>query len=197
MVEAAAALFAEQGFSATSVAQVCDQAGVNVASVNYHFGNKEGLLRKVLQRTFTIANQHYPVTGEAIEALPAEARLRNHMEAMIRRCFDQGPGGQFDRIMSRLATGTEGIDDLLFDEVANLQAGFPDQSIAELAGTDDPETLTQLCINFLGLSVGSLLLLPPMRKLFPSQPTEAQLDQFIERQITFAMGGLKTLKQAT
>lgn len=194
LIDSAAELFAERGFSTTSVAQICDQAGVNVASVNYHFESKEGLLRAVLQRTFAIADQLYPVTGELVEEMSADERIRNHMEAMIRRCFDDGPGGQFDRIMARLATGTEGIDDLLFEEVTKLQANFPLEPMAEMLGTDDHETLIQTCINFLGLSVGSQLLLPPMRKLFPKPPTDRQIEAFIGRQITFAMGGLANLK---
>ena len=75
------------------MAQICERAGVNIASVNYHFGSKEDLLREVLKRTFAIANEQYPITGDFVEKMSAEERIRNHMEAMIRRCFDSGPSG--------------------------------------------------------------------------------------------------------
>lgn len=50
LLKAAEELFASQGFSATSVKEICDQAGVNVSLVSYYFESKEGLYREVLSR---------------------------------------------------------------------------------------------------------------------------------------------------
>ena len=38
---AAKKLFAKQGFDGTSVRQICEEAGANVALVSYYFGGKE------------------------------------------------------------------------------------------------------------------------------------------------------------
>lgn len=40
---AAKRLFAKQGFDSTTVRQICDEAGANVALVSYHFGGKESM----------------------------------------------------------------------------------------------------------------------------------------------------------
>jgi AcrR family transcriptional regulator len=45
--KAAEALFAEQGFSETTMRQITSAADVNLASVNYHFGSKQGLIQSV------------------------------------------------------------------------------------------------------------------------------------------------------
>ena len=47
---AAEELFAQQGFSGTSLRQVTSRAEVNIAAVNYHFGSKENLVNEVFRR---------------------------------------------------------------------------------------------------------------------------------------------------
>lgn len=44
IMEAAELLFAEQGFNGTSVRDICEHAGVNLAMISYYFGSKEKLL---------------------------------------------------------------------------------------------------------------------------------------------------------
>jgi AcrR family transcriptional regulator len=50
ILDVAEALFAEQGFNDTSLRAITSKANVNLASVNYHFGDKKTLVRAVLNR---------------------------------------------------------------------------------------------------------------------------------------------------
>ncbi|AIW13708.1 MULTISPECIES: TetR/AcrR family transcriptional regulator [Vibrio oreintalis group] len=50
ILDVAEALFAEHGFKDTSLRTITSKAGVNLASVNYHFGDKKTLVRAVLDR---------------------------------------------------------------------------------------------------------------------------------------------------
>jgi AcrR family transcriptional regulator len=50
IIEVAESLFAEKGFRETSLRAITGQANVNLASVNYHFGDKKTLIRAVLNR---------------------------------------------------------------------------------------------------------------------------------------------------
>jgi AcrR family transcriptional regulator len=41
IIEAAGAIFVENGFRTTTVRQICARAGVNIAAINYYFGDKK------------------------------------------------------------------------------------------------------------------------------------------------------------
>ncbi|WP_163921564.1 TetR/AcrR family transcriptional regulator [Photobacterium sp. Alg240-V54] len=50
ILDAAEVLFAERGFKETSLRAITTAADANLASVNYHYGDKKGLIRAVLGR---------------------------------------------------------------------------------------------------------------------------------------------------
>lgn len=52
IIDCATRLFAEHGLDNVTVRQICARAKVNIAMVNYHFTNKEGLYRACLARVF-------------------------------------------------------------------------------------------------------------------------------------------------
>jgi AcrR family transcriptional regulator len=56
---AASELFAEHGFHGTTHQMMCTQADVNIAAINYHFGNKESLYLKVWEYLVNIGMQDY------------------------------------------------------------------------------------------------------------------------------------------
>lgn len=52
ILAAAERLFACKGLEGTTTREICREAGVNVALVNYHFGTKEKLYGECMRRTF-------------------------------------------------------------------------------------------------------------------------------------------------
>jgi AcrR family transcriptional regulator len=50
LLDAAQRLFASDGIAESSLRAITAEAGANLASVNYHFGSKEGLVRAVFAR---------------------------------------------------------------------------------------------------------------------------------------------------
>lgn len=49
LIEAALRCFAKYGYEATSIRLVASMAGKNASLISYHFGNKEGLYRQVIE----------------------------------------------------------------------------------------------------------------------------------------------------
>ena len=77
ILDTAERLFADKGYPATSLRDITNEAGVNLAAVNYHFGSKEALLSAVLDRRIG------PVNEKRLELLDAaEAQAGNQPLAL-------------------------------------------------------------------------------------------------------------------
>ena len=50
ILDVAEKLFAEVGIHATSIRKIVKEAGVNVASLHYHFGSKEAVIHQIITR---------------------------------------------------------------------------------------------------------------------------------------------------
>lgn len=66
ILDAAEQLFADAGFSGTSLRQLTSLAKVNLAAVNYHFGTKENLIKEVFLRRLDIL---YNMRQQQLDAL--------------------------------------------------------------------------------------------------------------------------------
>lgn len=52
ILQAAKKLFAQQGFNATTVRQICEEAGANVSLVSYYFGGKDKVFEALFKEYF-------------------------------------------------------------------------------------------------------------------------------------------------
>jgi len=68
LILAAGELFARDGVSGTKVRAIAALAGVNVALINYHFGNKDGLVNAVID--FVLENYRHYMPNAFIDAHP-------------------------------------------------------------------------------------------------------------------------------
>jgi AcrR family transcriptional regulator len=75
ILDAAEVLFAEQGFSETSLRLITSAADVNLASVNYHFGSKKDLIKAVMDRYLAL---FMPAADQALQRLLAEPGINLH-----------------------------------------------------------------------------------------------------------------------
>lgn len=103
ILDAAEALFGNNGFKTTSVRDVAGRARTSPGSINYYFGSKNGLIRAVIQRVAA------PVTASRMaqmQALAAEhgnapIPLRDILSSFLAPLFD-GNGQDRRESISRL-----------------------------------------------------------------------------------------------
>ena len=113
ILDAAERLFGDRGFPVTSLRDITAEAGVNLASVNYHFGSKEALLAAVLERRVQ------PINARRLEMLEdadqaagggppdVEAIVRALVTPPFHKLPEWGEGGlSFLRLMGRIHSET-------------------------------------------------------------------------------------------
>lgn len=129
LLDAAEALFAEQGFAETSLRVITARAKANLAAVHYHFGSKDGLLRAVFVRRLKVLNEERlarltvletgggPVTVEAVLATFIEPLLQLHRAGV--------QGEQFTRLLGRAQIeASEALRDFLRDQYTPVLERF-------------------------------------------------------------------------
>ncbi|MFD1774309.1 TetR/AcrR family transcriptional regulator [Paenibacillus rhizophilus] len=72
ILQAAKKLFAQQGFNATTVRQICEEAGANVSLVSYYFGGKD----KVFEALFKEYFSHDILNGDELSRMDAVSGLK-------------------------------------------------------------------------------------------------------------------------
>ncbi|SFJ09739.1 TetR/AcrR family transcriptional regulator [Thermoflavimicrobium dichotomicum] len=102
ILQAAKKLFAKQGYEGTSIRQICEEAGANIALVSYYFGGKEKLFYAVFDEYFHAFDIQYtdPIEG-----------LREFVRILIERRVHFMEIG--DILMSEFAMGTPRSEKLL------------------------------------------------------------------------------------
>lgn len=186
-------MIAENGFAHTTNKAIAVLAGVDLASINYHFGNREGLYRAVLLE----AHRHF-MTLEGLEAL-ASAQMSD--EEKLRAVFSQVLPLLMDRGSwhGRVLAAAVISGDAIFQSL-EVQEVFPKfligrQILSEITGLpkDSPEllpcltsTLSPLLLLFL---LGERLPLP-LANLVNVSP-ESLAKAFAD----FAIAGLKAKRE--
>ena len=109
ILDTAERLFADQGYSGTSLRTIIAEAGVNLAAVHYYFRSKEALLEAVFLRRAEPANQERMAMLERCEREAGDnaPELEKVLEAFVapafRTAYNPARGGPvFQSLMGRL-----------------------------------------------------------------------------------------------
>jgi AcrR family transcriptional regulator len=81
LIRQALALFAERGYDAAGVQEICDAAGVTKPTLYHHFGSKRGLLEALL------VERYLPFLGEMVGDARYDGDLPAVLERVVARYF--------------------------------------------------------------------------------------------------------------
>src|SRR3984957_20067042 len=124
LLDAAGQVFAESGFQAATVREICARAGVNIALVNYHFGDKLELYTEVLRHSVGASGNGIINTALASTA-PPEGAFRELIHAMLLRvCRADRPGWHFQLMMHELAKPTQAMASVIDEKMRPVYDRF-------------------------------------------------------------------------
>jgi AcrR family transcriptional regulator len=168
LLEAAGEVFAERGFRKTTIREICRRAQANLAAVNYHFGDKEGLYTAVIKYAYACALEKYPLAQSQSEDLPAAERLHAFIRYLLLSVFDQGPPAWLGKLMAReMIEPTRALDDLV-ESIIYPMGQKLGAIVRELLGGQVQDDLVHRCqMSIIGQCLHYRNARPVIQRLFP------------------------------
>lgn len=116
ILQAAREVFLERGFAKATIREICSRAGANVAAVHYHFSDKDGVYKAVLDALVLEGMQRYPQNMGLGENATPEERLHAYISSLMHRVL-LGGGDDFERqsrlLSEAMVTPSPFLDDLV------------------------------------------------------------------------------------
>ncbi len=114
LIQAAAVLFAAEGYENVTVREICKASNANVAAINYHFGDKAGLYRAVITVAIASMLETNELSQKAGEGLSPEEQIRGFVRVFVGRLNGDGPTAWIHRLMAReFERPTEALDQVM------------------------------------------------------------------------------------
>jgi AcrR family transcriptional regulator len=192
LLAAAGEIFAEHGYRAATIRQICEKAGANLAAVNYHFGDKEGLYMAVLRSVPSAQAEKYPSNVGLPAKAGAEQKLRAYIRSLLHRVFDEGRPGWHAKIIAREMIEPTRAFDALVEEAARPVHNELASIVRELLGSATTDESVRLCtLSILSQCVYYHHARTVLRRLYPEQKNGADdIERLVAHIAEFSLGAL-------
>jgi len=198
LIRSAIEVFAEQGYRGGKIADIVKGAGANIAAVNYHFGSKDQLFVEALRQAYRDADEVYPSDGGLGGGASAGERISALARAVLRRSFDGGRAGNFNRIMSRTMNVVGSPVEMILGEVEQFELRDLSAALGEYLETDSEQLIGWAVAVF--ISLAAMISKCPdgakqriFRNGMDTQPKQSQVDAMIDSQVEAVFAALDAL----
>jgi TetR/AcrR family transcriptional regulator, regulator of cefoperazone and chloramphenicol sensitivity len=195
LLEAAGRAFAERGYSAATVRDICKEAGANVAAVNYYFKDKLALYTEVLNLMKRGAHVEQVRAALDQKASPEEI-LRAVIKARLRGLHGQKRPDWHFRIAAReFAQPTPAMAQVI-DKVMRPIHDRVRQVVGKIIGRSPDHEQTRLCTySIMGQMLLYVLAGPVLMRLWPEMKmTAEQLDRVADHIADFSLAYLRQVR---
>jgi AcrR family transcriptional regulator len=198
LLKAAERLFADRGFKEVTVRDICREARANVAAVNYHFGDKLGLYREVLQIAIDAVRSTTDAGRHAGEGHPPEEKLRRYIAVFLRRVLTTGHETVHRLIQREMDDPTPALDALI-EYGVRPRVEYLSAIVAEMIGCDPSDRRVLRCVgSILSQTIVYARKNPIAERLgFSFQGTSAQIDEAARHITVFSVAGVRAVGRAT
>nr|WP_295971377.1 TetR/AcrR family transcriptional regulator [uncultured Bacillus sp.] len=152
ILQATLDLIKEEGFEGVTIRKIAALANVNVALINYHFGSKDKLLNMIIHYLVSDLKHSFMVLDD--DSIDPRERLKQFLIQYL-NTFRQYPFIIRKLVDSEPLEFESHLEFITFLRLIGLQKVR--QTIQELSGEDDPDTLTIMMSHILGA-----VFLPPL-----------------------------------
>jgi AcrR family transcriptional regulator len=200
ILNSAGIIFGKKGFKDATIREIARAAKVNIAAINYHFRDKEGLYGAVLEDVFHTGFTRFPATLATGADADAEQRLQAFIRAMFYRLQSHegwgGMAGQGRLIVRELLDPSPAFE-MVLDKYVKPHKDLLLTIIVDIMQTDPgPEKLMPCAISIIGQCIYYALGSTVIRKISAdSVPTEDNLDQLADSVWLFSLGGITRIKE--
>ncbi len=195
---AAGEVFAACGFRQATVREICRRARANLAAVNYHFRDKEGLYIAVLEDAHRRALEKYPLDSPDYQALPAAGRLRVFIHHTVFKLFDEDISAhRFKLVAWEMIEPTAALDSLVANIIRPLEQRLH-AIIRELLGPGATDEQVRFCeLSIIGQCLHHRHAQAVILRLFPEQQYDPENLRKLADHITkFSLHALQGLAGA-
>ena len=138
ILDSAEGLFADSGYDAVSVRAITKRAGVELALVNYHFGSKQELFYRVVERRAAEINaERVRLLNEQSESHSVESIIDAFTRPFLEKSLLGGGWKSYARLIAQVSNSprwTKLVMSTQFDPIAQA---FVDQMRSALPGSRD------------------------------------------------------------
>ena len=201
LVAAATALFAERGFHGTTVRDIAERAGANVAAGNYHYGSKKELYLQVLRTHFQamralLTRRRASVPQSELSGLsPSELDelLETRIRTMLEVLLGPPPGLHGTLMVREFVDPSEALPDIVDEFIRPMKAEM-EQIVAHRMPELDTRDVERCVMSIVGQVLFFRFAMPVAleiigRKKYPREFCR----ETAEHIAAFSLGGMREL----
>ncbi len=194
VLAAAERLFALQGFQNVSVRDITAEAGVNLASVNYHFGSKDALLFEIFRRrTAELNRERARMLHEASDRHAGKPPVREILRALFEPPLrwstpESGRGISVQFIIRARSEGTEAMREALRTDVSHLRR-FADALVGARPDLPKDEVYWRLHFSLGMIHNNRFAEFDRLHVLSDGATRESDVEALLKRMLDFAEAG--------